>query len=201
MSCRLWPVRQDHLPAEGRTPRHVEPETAVLDARTMGTRTLGILEGLACRALGSRGAQRCAAWRSQRRGSSIGTAPGGRPLQMERSAWEHSAESGGRAGTQPAARSAAQLRGRAGTPPQREAAGPWEQPRTQAGAGQRARVTATRPSLARSPPGKKSEMRPRSYTPFTCISPKAVCVWFRENHKAVLLFLSSLQPQPVRAGL
>lgn len=122
--------------------------------------------------------------------SSIGTALQGRPLQMERSGWDHSmhvrAALGG-PGTQPAARSAAQLR------------------RIRAGAGKPA-VTGALASLDIGQGGNilcveerlDSEVTLRIYFYF---SKSCLCLIHVENHEAVLLLLSMLHPQPVHSGL
>ena len=89
--------------------------------------------------------------------------------------------------------------------------GPWEQlTRIGAGAGQKASVTGTLPSLdigqggniLCSLPGKRKgggKIRLRSYTQNSLLFLQKLCLIHVENHRAFLLFLSMLHPQPVHS--
>lgn len=107
----LWHRRRESLPALGKNPVHAQPVTAFpqMPGHTGCSRTLEGPAGPS--ALGCGRAPRAGQLGRVSTGdSSLGRAPGGRPLQMERSGWDHStparAAPGG-PGAQPAARSAA----------------------------------------------------------------------------------------------
>lgn len=135
---------------------------------------------------------------------------------MERSGWDHSmhVRAAGGPGTQPTTRSAAQLLAWASHLLSKRPGGPREQlRRTQAGAGQKASVTATLSSLARGQGGnllihhqERERVGERSDPEVTLriyfISPRVVSVSdSRRKSQSCLGSSEHVQPQPVRSGL